>query len=130
MLQKGGSIVTNQGSASNLTGGSTQLQTVIMGNQILRVQQLPQIVSTGNRLNVSNTKAINNNTDSSNITSTNANAPKTIFVGSTGQTLRLQPASSQTQTIANKNIIVQSHQQVSCIFFSFLFKLASIYLIS
>lgn len=84
-----------------------------MGNQILRVQQLPQIVSTGNRISVSNTKTISNTMDNT-ITTTNTQTPKTIFVGSTGQTLRLQTASGtgQTQTITNKNIIVQTPQQV------------------
>ncbi|KAM7362929.1 uncharacterized protein ACRADG_000035 isoform 1-T2 [Cochliomyia hominivorax] len=107
LLQKGGNIITSQ----NSTTTTPQLQTVIMGNQILRVQQLPQIVSTANRLNVTNTKTISNNMDNS-ITTTNSNTPKTIFVGSTGQTLRLQPASTQqTQTITNKNIIVQTPQQ-------------------
>lgn len=87
------------------------MQTVIMGNQILRVQQMPQIVSNTNRLSVGNTKIISS---SDNITATNSNTPKTIFVGTSGQTLRLQSSSASTsQTITNKNIIVQSQQQVS-----------------
>ncbi|XP_037821372.1 nuclear factor related to kappa-B-binding protein [Lucilia sericata] len=113
LLQKsGGSIITSQNSSTNLTATTTtpHLQTVIMGNQILRVQQLPQIVSTANRINVSNAKTLSNNMDNS-LTTTNSKTPKTIFVGSTGQTLRLQPASSQTQNITNKNIIVQTQQQ-------------------
>ncbi|XP_065355025.1 nuclear factor related to kappa-B-binding protein [Calliphora vicina] len=110
LLQKSGNIIASQNSSTNLTTATPQLQTVIMGNQILRVQQIPQIVSTANRLNVSNTKTISHNMDNS-LTNTNSNTPKTIFVGSTGQTLRLQPATSQTQTIQNKNIILQTQQQ-------------------
>lgn len=94
------------------------MQTVIMGNQILRVQQMPQIVTaaSGNRLttNVMNNKIVNSSETGS--TTTNIAAPKTIFLGSSGQTLRLQPAASgaiQTAQVSSKNIIVNTNQQVS-----------------
>lgn len=93
------------------------MQTVIMGNQILRVQQMPQIVTaaSGNRLttNVMNNKIVNSSETGS--TTTNIAAPKTIFLGSSGQTLRLQPASGAIQTtqVSSKNIIVNTNQQVS-----------------
>lgn len=93
------------------------MQTVIMGNQILRVQQMPQIVTaaSGNRLttNVMNNKIVNSSETGS--TTTNIAGPKTIFLGSSGQTLRLQPASGAIQTaqVSSKNIIVNTNQQVS-----------------
>lgn len=87
------------------------MQTVIMGNQILRVQQMPQIVTAGgNRLTTN--KASNNNSEAGTIVTTNV--PKTIFVGASGQPLRLQPTTSLTQG-TNKNIIFNTNQQVKII---------------
>uniref|UniRef100_A0A1I8NRC0 DEUBAD domain-containing protein n=1 Tax=Stomoxys calcitrans TaxID=35570 RepID=A0A1I8NRC0_STOCA len=117
ILNKGGNIVTAQSAATTTTqstgGGSGQMQTVIMGNQILRVQQLPQIVTAGganaaNRLTTANVINKAGNIGDGGISSA-ATTPKTIFLGSSGQTLRLQSATGQTSN--NKNVIVNTNQQ-------------------
>ncbi|XP_075145697.1 uncharacterized protein LOC142220441 [Haematobia irritans] len=111
ILNKGGNIVTAQQSAATSqsnTSGTNQMQTVIMGNQILRVQQLPQIVTAagGNANRLTTTNVINKTVADGSVST---NSPKTIFLGASGQTLRLQPATGQTG--GNKNVIVNNSQQ-------------------
>lgn len=85
-----------------------------MGNQVLRVQQMPQIVT--NRLaTISNNKAAEISSKQNN-TNTNATAQKTILVSSAGQTLRLQASTTAAATTtANKSIVIQNSntQQVN-----------------
>ncbi|XP_073838718.1 uncharacterized protein [Musca autumnalis] len=127
LLNRSGNIVSaqqqattssNQSNNSSSNSGTGQMQTVIMGNQILRVQQMPQIVTaSGNRLtatNVIGNKIINSSESSTGTTNTTnaatTNAPKTILLGTGGQTLRLQTAASTGQA-TNKNVIINTNQQ-------------------
>ncbi|KAI9580077.1 hypothetical protein GQX74_000865 [Glossina fuscipes] len=108
-ISKTGQVIKASPSiTSPSTGGTTApLQTVIMGNQVLRVQQMPQIIT--NRLaTISNNKAAEISGKQNN-TNTNAAAQKTILVSSAGQTLRLQTSTTAAATATtNKNIVIQN----------------------
>uniref|UniRef100_A0A1B0B380 DEUBAD domain-containing protein n=1 Tax=Glossina palpalis gambiensis TaxID=67801 RepID=A0A1B0B380_9MUSC len=109
-ISKTGQVIKASPSiTSPSTGGGTTapLQTVIMGNQVLRVQQMPQIIT--NRLaTISNNKAAEISGKQNN-TNTNAAAQKTILVSSAGQTLRLQTSTTAAATATtNKNIVIQN----------------------
>ncbi|XP_067641416.1 nuclear factor related to kappa-B-binding protein [Eurosta solidaginis] len=111
----------------------TQMQTVLMGNQILRVQQMPTTVknttsSSGSTLPFgsfvtttpasSNSLIVNTNNSESGNTTT-INLPKTVVLGSGGQAVRLQQTQpqistqkpqlqAQTQMVTVKNAVQQA----------------------
>nr|XP_014097055.2 uncharacterized protein LOC106622416 isoform X1 [Bactrocera oleae]XP_014097056.2 uncharacterized protein LOC106622416 isoform X1 [Bactrocera oleae]XP_014097057.2 uncharacterized protein LOC106622416 isoform X1 [Bactrocera oleae] len=142
-LQQQNKIVnlTSTNNSSNSSGVAptqqgSQMQTVIMGNQILRVQQMQTAVKTvgssgtaiqqriaslpvGNL--ITGSSGLSNGSETSN-NATTINLPKTVVVGSGGQTIRLQqtqqsvpmthqlqPVStqSQTQLVTVKNSSLQ-----------------------
>ncbi|XP_011176500.2 mucin-4 [Zeugodacus cucurbitae] len=105
------STSTNNGSNIGVTAThqGAQMQTVIMGNQILRVQQMqasgktvgsngPTVqqrianLSVGNLVTgsaITGVSGVNNGNESGN-NATTMNLPKTVVLGSSGQTIRLQ----------------------------------------
>ncbi|XP_054738052.1 uncharacterized protein LOC129244444 [Anastrepha obliqua] len=132
---KGATPNSNVGVIATHSGG--QMQTVIMGNQILRVQQMPTsvktVASTGATMQqrvatlpvgsfvAGNTAAgsmvVNSSAEATN-NATTMNLPKTVVLGSSGQTIRLQqsqqavPAAHhqsqpQTQVVSVKNTAQQ-----------------------
>uniref|UniRef100_A0A1A9VEW9 DEUBAD domain-containing protein n=1 Tax=Glossina austeni TaxID=7395 RepID=A0A1A9VEW9_GLOAU len=119
VISKTGQVIkaTPSITSPSIGGTTAPLQTVIMGNQVLRVQQVPQIITTNRLATISNNKAAEISSKQNN-TNTNATAQKTILVSSAGQTLRLQASTTAAATVTattNKNIVIQNSntQQVN-----------------
>lgn len=131
---------TSANSSSNIgvaaTQHGSQMQTVIMGNQILRVQQMQTAVKTvgsngtaiqqrigslpvGNLVTGSTTSGRSglNNGNETGSHATTMNLPKTVVLGSSGQTIRLQqsqqsvPMTHQLQPVSTQ-IQTQSQTQL------------------
>lgn len=120
---------TNTSSNSGVvpTQQGSQVQTVIMGNQILRVQQMQTAVKTvgssgtaiqqrmaslpvGNL--ITGSSALSNGSETSN-NATAINLPKTVMLGSGGQTIRLQqPQQSVPMTHHLQPVSTQSQTQL------------------
>ncbi|XP_012161990.1 uncharacterized protein LOC101457654 [Ceratitis capitata] len=123
--------VANSSSASVVASPSgTQMQTVIMGNQILRVQQMPTTVKTtgsngssmqqrvgtasvGNLVSGTNTSGslIVNNSSEAGTSATTMNLPKTVVLGTSGQTIRLQPSQQSVQATHHQATSAQMQTQ-------------------
>uniref|UniRef100_A0A1A9X1J7 DEUBAD domain-containing protein n=1 Tax=Glossina brevipalpis TaxID=37001 RepID=A0A1A9X1J7_9MUSC len=122
IISKTGQIIKASPSitSSSTVANTAQLQTVIMGNQVLRVQQMPQIITTNRLTTIGNNKTTEISNKQNNAmanTNTNTATQKTILVSSAGQTLRLQASATApaATTITNKNIVIQNsnNQQIN-----------------